>query len=80
MKSVEVLMHEHRIIEHGLAVLESIADRLERGESVPADKVSELLDFFRVFADQAITVERLVHHSSGRHQTYSLNCSFLSVV
>jgi len=52
MKSVEVLMHEHRVIEHGLSVLEAVADHLERGESVPTDKVAALLDFFRVFADQ----------------------------
>jgi len=52
MKSVEVLMHEHRVIERGLAVLENIADRIEKGESVPTDKVTALLDFFQVFADQ----------------------------
>ena len=63
MKSLEVLMHEHRVIEHGLAVLENIADRLERGESVPTDKVTALLDFFQVFADQC-------HHGKER------GCSF----
>ncbi len=52
MKSVELLMQEHRIIELGLAVLENIADRLEQGESVPVDKIISLLDFFRVFADK----------------------------
>ena len=52
MKSVEALMHEHRVIERGLAVLEAIADRLGRGESVATDKVGALLDFFKVFADQ----------------------------
>ncbi len=52
MKSVEMLMHEHRVIEHGLAGLETIADHLARGESVPTDKVTALLDFFRVFADE----------------------------
>ena len=52
MGSVEVLMHEHRVIEQGLAILKNIADRIERGEPVPTDKVTALLDFFRVFADQ----------------------------
>lgn len=52
MKSIEVLMHEHRLIEQGLKVLENIAYRLERGEDIPSDKLSALLDFFRVFADQ----------------------------
>jgi len=52
MKSTEALMEEHRVIERGLAVLESIADRIERGESVPTDKVTALLDFFSMFADR----------------------------
>lgn len=52
MKSIEMLMHEHRIIERSLTILEAIAERLERGESIPTDKVKVLLDFFRVFADQ----------------------------
>lgn len=52
MKSVEILMHEHRVIERGLAVLEAIAKKLEGGEDVPAEKVGELLDFFQVFADK----------------------------
>ncbi len=51
MKSVEALMHEHRVIERGLEVLAAIADRLERGETPPTEKVTALLDFFRFFAD-----------------------------
>lgn len=50
MKSLEELMHEHRVIEHSLAVLDTMADRLERGEAVPIEKVTALLDFFEVFA------------------------------
>lgn len=52
MKSVEILMHEHRVIERGLGVLEAIANKLESGEDVPAEKVVKLLDFFQVFADK----------------------------
>ncbi len=52
MKAVEALKHEHRVIEHGLLVLEAIADRLERGEAVPRERVASLLEFFRDFADQ----------------------------
>jgi hemerythrin-like domain-containing protein len=51
MKVVETLKHEHRVIEHGLAVLEAIADRLEREEAVPQERVAALLGFFRDFAD-----------------------------
>lgn len=52
MQALEVLMQEHRAIEHGLAVLEAAAHRLERGERVPPDKLAALLEFFRVFADK----------------------------
>lgn len=52
MKAVDALMHEHRVIERGLTVLEVIAERLNRNEAVRGDKVEGLLDFFRVFADQ----------------------------
>lgn len=52
MQAVEVLRHEHRVIERGLAVLEAMAHRMEHGETVPVDKVQALLEFFRVFADQ----------------------------
>jgi len=52
MKSTEVLRGEHRVIERGLAILESIADKIERGESPPRDKVVALLDFFSMFADR----------------------------
>jgi hemerythrin-like domain-containing protein len=52
MRAVRLLMEEHRVIERALAVLQTIADRLEQGEAVEADKVTALLDFFRVFADE----------------------------
>ena len=52
MKSIDLLMHEHRLIDRGLAVLAKVAERLHHNEPVPADKVTALLDFFRVFADQ----------------------------
>ncbi len=52
MQSIETLMHEHQVIEHGLAVLNVIARRVEKGEEVPTDRVGELLKFFQVFADK----------------------------
>lgn len=51
MRSVDMLMHEHRVVEQGLAVLEAMAGRLAGGDSVPANQVADLLDFFRDFAD-----------------------------
>ncbi len=52
MHSIDALKQEHRFIERGLEVLKSMAHRLEQGESVPADKVQALLEFFRIFADK----------------------------
>jgi hemerythrin-like domain-containing protein len=51
MRTVETLMHEHRVVEQGLGVLEAMAARLARGQSVPPDHATELLDFFRDFVD-----------------------------
>lgn len=52
MKCVYTLMHEHRVIERGLTILEAVSERVERGETVPMGKITALLDFFRTFADQ----------------------------
>lgn len=51
MQAIEALKHEHRVIEHGIGVLEAIARRLERNEEVVPEHVEALLDFFRDFAD-----------------------------
>jgi len=51
LKAAEALKHDHRVIEHGLAVLQAIGNHLERGENVSKERVGELLDFFRDFAD-----------------------------
>ncbi len=51
MRTVDILMHEHRVVEQGLAVLEAMAGRLARGQGVPADEVGAMLDFFRDFVD-----------------------------
>jgi len=64
MKSIDALMHEHRVIERGLGVLETVAERFERGENVPTEKVIALLDFFRVFAD-------LCHHGKEEGLLFS---------
>lgn len=50
-KALETLRDEHRVIEHGLLVLEAMANRLEQGEAVPRERVASLLEFFRSFAD-----------------------------
>lgn len=51
MQTIETLVHEHDIIEHGLAILNEVANRVSVNEAVPTDKVQALLDFFQKFAD-----------------------------
>jgi hemerythrin-like domain-containing protein len=52
MKSIESLMNEHRVIEHGLVLLERIINGLNSGERIPADIIRILIRFFREFADK----------------------------
>jgi len=52
MQSIETLMHEHRIIEHGLAILQRLASQCQNAQPVDPPKVQAVLDFFQVFADR----------------------------
>ena len=52
MTATEELKTEHRAIERMLAVLETAAARLDRGERVRPDLFREAVDFVRNFADQ----------------------------
>ncbi|MCS6816626.1 MAG: hemerythrin domain-containing protein [Blastocatellia bacterium] len=49
---VEILMHEHRIIERALRALRGVCQRLASGASVPADVPLQLVGFFQTFADR----------------------------
>ncbi|GBC78681.1 Iron-sulfur cluster repair protein YtfE [bacterium HR08] len=49
---VEILMHEHRIIERALRALRGVCQRLENGEAVPADVPAQLVEFIQTFADR----------------------------
>ncbi|GBD35774.1 Iron-sulfur cluster repair protein YtfE [bacterium HR36] len=51
MRTIQTLMHEHRIIEHGLAVLLELARRFQTGAAVAKENVIAVLDFFQRFAD-----------------------------
>ena len=48
---MEVLQHEHRLIERMLRVMESVARRLEKGEFVPIPLLENNLDFIVTFSD-----------------------------
>lgn len=52
MKAIDVLMHEHRVIERVLDALETAAGRLQRGEAVPARFFLDAADFASGFADR----------------------------
>jgi hemerythrin-like domain-containing protein len=45
------LKHDHRIIERVLRALEGMCVRIEAGESIPAQPVSELYEFLSIFSD-----------------------------
>jgi hemerythrin-like domain-containing protein len=60
-KPLEILNHEHRIIERGLHALNGMCIRLERGEQVPPEALSQFIDFIRTFADRC-------HH--GKEETH----------
>ncbi|HET7617592.1 MAG TPA: hemerythrin domain-containing protein [Vicinamibacterales bacterium] len=51
MKTVELMIEEHRLIERMLHVLDEAAGILERGGSAPAGMLAGILEFSRTFAD-----------------------------
>jgi hemerythrin-like domain-containing protein len=51
MKSVDLLIEEHRLIERMLDVLEDSAARLDRGAPVPPARLQGMLEFIEVYAD-----------------------------
>jgi len=52
MRAIEMLMHEHRIIEKVMNALDRYTEKVEAGEDVPIADVSSFARFFREFADR----------------------------
>lgn len=52
MRSIEILMNEHRVIERALTLLELATVKMERGVKVSLEALNMLLKFFQVFADR----------------------------
>ena len=50
--AIEQLKKEHEAIERMLKILEAVLKRLEAGEKTEPEHLSEIVDFFRVFADR----------------------------
>lgn len=61
MRPTETLMHEHRVIEKMLDVVEVAAERLEAGGEVDPEVFAQAAEFFRSFAD------RCHHGKEERH-------------
>ncbi|MDO8754466.1 MAG: hemerythrin domain-containing protein [Anaerolineales bacterium] len=51
MKATEILMEEHRVIERVLNALETAANRLLAGQTIPMDFFLKAADFIKNFAD-----------------------------
>lgn len=53
MQPTDQLKDEHRAIERMLGVLERVCDNVDAGEEVSADHLEQMLEFFKVYADQS---------------------------
>lgn len=51
-RAVEILMHEHRIIEKVLEALEKCSDAVAKGDRVERARIHDFAGFFRNFADR----------------------------
>lgn len=60
-KPTEALEREHHFIQQVVASFLLMAEELQRGEPVPAETLTDTLEFLRTFADQC-------HHA--KEETY----------
>jgi hemerythrin-like domain-containing protein len=74
-KAIETLMHEHRVIEQVLDVLETRAERVREGGTVERAEIRELVEFLSGFADRChhgkeedLLFARMVEHGFPREQ------------
>ncbi len=63
MKPTDVLKNEHKAILLMLEVAESVSQKLEAGEKVPAEHLTQMVDFIRGFADKC-------HHAKEEDLLY----------
>lgn len=64
MDPIETLMHEHRVIERMLKILEKASEKAEKGE-IDKDLYSKAIDFIRTFADKC-------HHAKEEGELFPL--------
>ena len=63
MKSVDLLLTEHRFIARMVSVIEAVADRLDRGKSVPTQVLAQVMDFSEHFTSNC-------HHAKEEHHLF----------
>jgi hemerythrin-like domain-containing protein len=73
MEATDILMSEHRVIEHVLTVLDTAAQRLEQDQAVRAGFFLDAADFIKGFADgchhrkeEGVLFESMVAHGMSR--------------
>ena len=65
MKTTQILMDEHRVIEQVLDCLERMAAQAERDRNLPIAPARDAIEFFRHFADHC-------HHAKEENQLFPL--------
>jgi len=60
-RPTHILRHEHRVIEQVLRALDGMCLRLKAGDEVPAEALSQALEFIQIYADG---------HHHGREEEY----------
>lgn len=53
IRSIDLLMYDHRIIERGLDLLQTAVSKLEKKKKVSTEVFEKLIRFFREFADES---------------------------
>jgi hypothetical protein len=51
-RSIDLLIYDHRTIERGLDLLQTVVSKLEKKEKVSTEVFKKLIRFFREFADK----------------------------
>jgi len=63
MKAVDVLIGEHRFIKRMAAIIEAVADRLDRGEEVTGRLLGDVIEFSEQFTSSC-------HHAKEEHHLF----------
>jgi hemerythrin-like domain-containing protein len=65
MRSVDLLIAEHELIKRMTAVIEAVADRLDRHQEVPTRLLGDVMDFSEHFTSNC-------HHAKEEHHLFPI--------